>query len=106
MKKLFFYLAIFSLFTCKKDSDGTRTFFMGVTPWPYDFTEDGKSQAQNFVKNHCDLISQHFDEGIPWQEAWDNAPWPQKLQKDLDERLNRTKNRDFMVTPLSIGSHP
>lgn len=79
---------------------------MGITPWPYDLTEDGTRTAYQFVDRHCDLVSHQFDAGIPWQEAFDGSPFPASLQKDIDVRLAHTPDHVkvlLSVAPLQLS---
>ena len=43
---------------------------MGVTPWPADFTSAEIDSAYQFINHHCDIVSHHFDEGIPYEDAY------------------------------------
>src|SRR5437899_2552415 len=70
----------------KQEALSPRTFYMGVTPWPSDFTTVGQDQAYAFIQDHCDLVSHHFDEGIPYQEAFNHEPFPLNLVNDLNLR--------------------
>ena len=62
---------------------------MGVTPWPADFTDAELTKAYDFINQHCDLVSHHFDEGIPYEEAYKNLPWPSRLSNEI--LLRKTK---------------
>jgi hypothetical protein len=95
MKHIIKILLLFFLFTinaCSKKSqeEPSRTFFMGVTPWPADFTAGEVDNAYSFINNHCDLVSHHFDEGIPYEEAYNNKGWPAALVADINTRKTKT----------------
>ncbi|MFD2933811.1 hypothetical protein [Spirosoma flavum] len=68
----------------------TRPFYLGITPWPADFTTPEVEAAYRFVDEHCDIISHHFDEGIPYEEAYTNSNWPTALLADLQTRKSKT----------------
>jgi hypothetical protein len=68
----------------------TRSFYLGVTPWPADFTEAELNTAYNFINNNCDIVSHHFDEGIPYEEAFNNSSWPTALVTELTTRKSKT----------------
>lgn len=77
--------------SCKKNKPAeTRSFYMGVTPWPGDFNQPEVDAAYNFINNHCDLVSHHFDKGIPYEEAYNNSNWPAHLIADLQTRKTKT----------------
>lgn len=91
-----YFLLICSLLvvmSCKKSEDipaTTRSFYMGVTPWPADFTTAELDTAYAFVNQHCDMVSQHFDDGIPYEEAFNNLPMPAALQDEVNTKKLKT----------------
>lgn len=94
--------------SCKKhtEDEATRSFYMGMTPWPADFTEQESDSAYDFINNHCDIVSNHFDEGIPYEEAFENKPMPAKLQEDVHIRKTKTgigKKVFLSVSALNIN---
>ena len=78
--------------SCKKNNENndTRSFYMGVTPWPADFTANEVDSAYNFVNNYCDIVSHHFDDGIPYEEAFANQPLPPSFQQEVQTRKMKT----------------
>jgi hypothetical protein len=70
----------------KKEPAATRSFYMGVTPWPADFTEQEVNNSYDFINSHCDIVSHHFDDGIPYEEAFANLPMPQRFQQEVQTR--------------------
>jgi hypothetical protein len=84
-------LSLLLFISCKKNKQiETRSFYMGVTPWPADFTQQELDVSYNFINNHCDLVSHHFDEGIPYEEAYKNKNWPAHFLADLQTRKTKT----------------
>jgi hypothetical protein len=84
-------LWVFVLPGCKRNKqDATRSFYMGVTPWPADFTPAELNNAYDFINTSCDIVSHHFDEGIPYQEAYTNTNWPAGLLAEINSRLSKT----------------
>ncbi|MEN9570285.1 MAG: hypothetical protein RL172_1516 [Bacteroidota bacterium] len=96
MKQLFTcaVVVVFGLLSshCNKTTATTaiRTFYMGTTPWPADFTQQEVNNAYDFINQHCDMVSHHFDEGIPYEEAYQNANWPAALQQGINTRKTKT----------------
>jgi hypothetical protein len=74
----------------KKEPAETRSFYMGVTPWPADFTVKEVNNSYDFINNHCDIVSHHFDDGIPYEETFNNQPLPTPLQEDIQTRKTKT----------------
>lgn len=92
---------------CKKKEPvaETRTFYMGTTPWPADFTISEVDSAYQFINNHCDIVSHHFDDGIPYEEAYYNRPMPAVLLQDMQTRKIKTaigKKVLLSVSALSL----
>ncbi|MFM9909703.1 MAG: hypothetical protein ACKVOW_10155, partial [Chitinophagaceae bacterium] len=63
---------------------------MGVTPWPADFTVAEINNAYDFINNHCDIVSHHFDDGIPYEEIFKQTEMPVALQEDVQRRKSKT----------------
>jgi hypothetical protein len=74
----------------KKEPAETRSFYMGVTPWPADFTGQEVNNSYDFINNHCDIVSHHFDDGIPYEEVFLNQSMPAGLQQDIQTRKTKT----------------
>ena len=94
MKRFAIICCVFfvAMWGCKKRSPAleTRTFYMGVTPWPADFTLSEVDSAYRFIDTHCDMVSHHFDDGIPYEEAFYNRTMPAVLLQDLQTRKTKT----------------
>lgn len=109
MNKIFYILILSLAFVaCKKKATNSpnRSFYQAVTPWPPDFTIKGKDLAYAFIKDNCDMVSHHFDDGVPWEEAYAGLPFPKKYADDLKERRERTpsdKKILLSVAPLDIS---
>lgn len=94
--------------SCKKASlkNDTRSFYMGVTPFPPDFTSTGVNLSYKFINDNCDLVSHHFDDGVPWEEIYNNLPLPQKFTDDINQRKQKTNSGKKVlvsVAPLKIS---
>jgi len=57
-----------------KLEESERPFALGFTNWPPDTTETAVSTMQNFLADHGDITAQQLDGGVPWVEAFANAP--------------------------------
>ena len=113
MQRLLYTCCLLFLLTtsCKKSTDtqaiaATRTFYMGVTPWPADFTASEIDTAYKFINEHCDIVSHHFDDGIPYEEAYYNRTMPANLLQDVQTRKTKTaagKKIFLSVSALSLS---
>lgn len=68
-----------------KQSSVTATLF-GFTVFPYDFTLEALVKTHEIVVANSTIYALHFDGGIPWKEALDDAPFPRQFQKKWDDR--------------------
>ncbi|WP_230741912.1 hypothetical protein [Methanooceanicella nereidis] len=84
---------------------GSRSFYMGMTPFPYDNTIDARIETYRFIKEHSDLAIHHFDSGVPWPEAFNNTPYRPNVENDLNYRVSQIKKGQQVyvaVTPIII----
>jgi hypothetical protein len=90
-------------FNCrdKETAVDTRTFYMGTTPWPADFTSAELDTAYRFINDHCDIVSHHFDDGIPYEEAYYNRPMPASLLQDVAVRKSKTAAGEKIFLSIS-----
>lgn len=104
MLRLFLYiLVILALTFCTKKSEpGNRTFYMGTTPWPADFTVSDVDTAYQFLYEHCDIISQHFDDGIPYEEIATGSPWPNKFLEDINYRASKSAGKKVLLSVSAL----
>ncbi|MFQ6089714.1 MAG: hypothetical protein ACE5K0_12555, partial [Candidatus Methanofastidiosia archaeon] len=83
----------------------SRSFYMGMTPWPYDFTPEAVEETYKIVNEHTDLIAHHFDDGVPWPEALVLEPYHPNVEEEIDFRVNHLKKDQkvyLALTPISL----
>ena len=114
IKKLFSPILLMLIIGCSKNNEEPieipvkekRTFYMGTTPWPADLTVDEVNKTYDFINNNCDIIAHHFDEGIPFEEAFNNTAMPNNLLDNVNFRLQKTasnKNTFLSVSALAVN---
>ena len=64
---------------------------MGFTPWPYDATVDAINTTYAKIQAHGDIIDHQLMQGIPWDEAFNQTAYPQKVEDDIQARLSQTR---------------
>ena len=110
--KNMFYTILISAFIlggCSKNNDNVdqtltkekRTFYMGTTPWPADLTVAEVNKTYDFINNNCDIVAHHFDEGIPFEEAFNNATMPNSLIDNINFRIQKTANNKKIFLSVS-----
>ena len=108
---IFLSLFIFFISSCTKEENPvvdpppqeTRTFYMGFTPFPYDISNEAVDYVYDKLATDADLISHHFDDGIPWPEALSGADFHINIMNDWQFRLSRTPASHkilLSVTPI------
>ena len=66
-----------------KDNREMRPFYMGMTSWPYAATIEAVENTQSLVAQHGDLYAIWLDNGLPWEAAATNGPYPQPVLDKL-----------------------
>lgn len=59
---------------------------MSMTPWPYDITPGAVQDTYNFLSEHVEVVTHHFDNGVPWTETIYGLPFPSGVQNEIDFR--------------------
>jgi len=83
-----------------------RSFYMGLTPWPPDFTDEGVRDVYRFISEHGDMVAHHFDGGVPWLEALERRAYSQHLQDDWRRRKSNSPPNHAVyvaITPLNFA---
>src|SRR5579862_940955 len=62
----------------------------GFTPFPYDMTPEAVDETHRIIRDEATLYALHLDEGIPWNEAFKDEPFPQKVRQQWDDLARRT----------------
>jgi hypothetical protein len=84
---------------------------MGFTPFPHAFSVEAVEAAYDIITVNADMIVQHFDDGVPWQEALENSETGSAYREtyavnflgDLDYRVQHNPPGHIVylaVTPL------
>ena len=90
-------------FAAKVAVPPTRPFYMGFTPWPYDFDDAAINYTDQTIKDHGDLVLFHLDNGVPWPEALSGQPFPKAMQTDLDHMKATSSGRKVYVSASPLA---
>ncbi len=83
----------------------TRPFAMGFTPFPYAVSLQAVDDTWDALGRDADLVAHHYDDGIPWQEAYDGTAYPADYQGWLTYAAATTPAGHLpylAVTPLAF----
>lgn len=92
--KTYFFLAVFLIACTKDDSPNnpdpvdTRSFYMGFTAFPYDNSIEALTETYQNVTQYGDIFLNHLDQGVPWDEALNDLPFPSEVQGTLEATKN------------------
>ena len=106
------FFALVLLFKCTSNKspvtppgDGQSSFYLGFTPFPYDITQSAVQYVYDKIRSDANIISHHFDDGIPWPEALAGTDFHQNIISDWQFRLANppaTHKVFVSVTPINI----
>jgi hypothetical protein len=83
----------------------TRSFAMGFTPFPYARSVQAVQDVWAAIERDADLVVFHYDDGVPWQEAYDQTPYPTDYQNELTSASAAAPaghRRYLAITPISF----
>jgi hypothetical protein len=79
-----------------------RSFRMGFTDFPHDFTPQAVAEMRKFLRENSDIIAQHI-EGVPWPEAAGGQPFHPKLVQKWKDKQAATPPGAKVYLALSPG---
>jgi hypothetical protein len=84
----------------------TRSYAMGFTPWLYDATVDAQDWVYAKINAEGDVVSQHLEEGVPWQDMAGGLGFSGSYLAELQSRKNRKvpgKKTLVSINPLNVA---
>lgn len=69
----------------------SRSFLLGMNPFPHDFSLEALDEAFEIAGNHADLLLYHLDSGVPWPEALAEEPYHAAVMENLEDLVSRRK---------------
>ena len=83
-----------------------RAFRMGFTAFPYDLSVAAQYETYDSVARHGDLLLTHLDHGVPWEEALRGMPFPDEVQRTLDESVaTRSTGQRVVLTATATNTN-
>jgi hypothetical protein len=68
---------------------------------PWAATQEAVDWVHREIRANGDIVSEHFEEGIPWQEALEGKPFPEEFTSFLYDRLNHRRKGDRLLLSLN-----
>jgi len=69
----------------------SRSFLLGMNPFPHDFSLEALDEAFEIAGNHADILLYHLDSGVPWPEALSGEPYHAAVMENLEDLVSRRK---------------
>ncbi len=88
------------------NANGREPIYIGTTPSPYDFTLEAVEKTYMLIGEFGNLVSYHFDDGIPWPEALALRPYHDNVEGGINFRLSHLPDghKVFLsLTPISTS---
>ena len=88
------------------DPAPTRSYLMGFSPWLYDATFEAQDWVYSRINAEGDVVSNHLEEGVPWQAMHDNQTFSGSYLAELQNRKSRRvpgKKSLVQINPLNIS---
>jgi len=83
-------LVLLTVLTCSCGGGGsegdTRTFAMGFTDFPHAQTIEAVLAAWSVIGRDADMATIHFDDGVPWPQAFSGEPYHANFIEELDAK--------------------
>ena len=73
-----------------QDETTPRHFRLGFTPFPYEISLEAVDWVYEHIATDADIITHHFDDGIPWPEALAGEDYALEYRGDWQGRIERT----------------
>ena len=102
------WLSLPLLFTisCNGGKSETRTFALGFTDFPHAGTQEAVDAAWSAIDNDADMVSVHFDDGVPWPEALAGSPYNSNYLAELAAKAGKVPDDHLVylsMTPLNFN---
>ncbi len=80
-----------------------RCYFMGFTPFPWDFYLEAVAGTNRSSTEWGDIVSHHLEQGVPWTEAAEEKPFHPKMMEDWNNRKKTAEGKKLFLslTPLN-----
>lgn len=113
VRAIIIVLGVTVLFSCSKDDSPTtpstpsqtRPYHLGFTPFPYSVEAGALAYVYDKLATEADIVSHHFDDGVPWPEALHGDPFHPNIMTDWNGRKNATPSGHkilLSLTPIAI----
>jgi hypothetical protein len=106
--RLVFVALLLNIFqiTIASELENTRSFNLGFTYQPYDWSEDAFEETYSFIRKNSDMISLYFDDGVPWDEALKASQYHDNVMKLINTRIKHIgDNQKVMVGVNFLGKN-
>lgn len=91
-------------FSCSKDDVEVekRTYKMGCTTFPYDFSIEAVNSTYSFIEQNADIYSEQIDDKIPWESLLNQTAFPAAFVENIDGKISRKINSHKLLLSVSL----
>jgi len=86
------------------ENQNSRSFKMGFTSWPYEFSSESSDDTYNFIKSNGDILTEHFDNYIPWKSLLSAGSLPKEFTDEIVYKSNQLEANIDMMLSISFLS--
>ena len=82
-----------------------RNFAMGFTPFPYAFSQASVDSTWDVIRDDGDLVADHLDGGVPWQEAAAGTAFDPAYASNLADAISHAPPAHTVylaLTPINL----
>lgn len=85
-----------------KELANTRSFHLGFTYQPYDWSDSAFEKTYSFIANNSDIISHYFDDGVPWEEALIAKQYHNNVVNQINTRVKHIGNNQKVLVGVNF----
>lgn len=88
------------------DTETTRPYLLGFSPWLYDATVEAQDWTWTKLNAEGDVVSNHLEEGVPWQAMLEGQDFSGSYLAELQYRKSRLapgKKCLVQINPLNTA---
>jgi len=84
----------------------SRSYYMGFSTWAAGTSIEDLEKTNNLINKKADIVSYHFDNGIPWVEAYNHENYSDNLLNNWAYKNANIKDNQKVfvsITPISFS---
>ena len=79
-------------------TNGSRSFYLGFTYQPYDWSEEAFKETFRLSAEYGDITAITFDGAVPWDEALENKPYHKHQEGNIQRKINGIESHQKILS--------